>query len=95
MTNIVKMFKKYSFILIGHSFGARVITRAIFSNGLINPPKVNKESPETHQKNMYDIDLVFGLQGAFSINRFIPGEGEERSPYRIFSTNTCVKNLYS
>lgn len=87
-----KNVQKYSFILIGHSFGARVITRAIFSNGLIDPPKVNKESSETHQKNTCDVDLVIGLQGAFSINRFIPGEGEEGSPYRTFSTNTCVKN---
>jgi hypothetical protein len=89
----LKKERNIPLILIGHSFGARVITRAIFSHGLIDPEKINKESPETRQKSTYDIDLAIGLQGAFSINRFIPGEGEEGSPYRTFSTNTYVKKF--
>jgi len=67
-------------ILIGHSFGARLLTRAATSAELIRT-----QSPP-QQTN--DIDLVIGLQGAFSVNRFIPNEGFfiglEGAPYREF-----------
>ena len=66
-------------ILIGHSFGARMLTRAATSAELICT-----QCP--HQPD--DIDLVIGLQGAFSVNRFIPKRGfragREGAPYREF-----------
>lgn len=77
----MKKTKNIPLILIGHSFGARVVTRAVFSNGLANI-KIDNKSAEPLTD---DIDLVIGLQGAFSINRFIPEESKEGSPYSEFS----------
>lgn len=56
-------------VLVGHSLGARVVTRAAFSSFHAKPV------------NTPEIDLIVGLEGAFSINRFIPGLGNEGSPY--------------
>lgn len=48
-------------VLIGHSFGARIISRAMFSAHLLNvPPKVVGEAT----------DLMLNLQGAYSIRRY-------------------------
>lgn len=41
----------------------------------------------------YDIDLVVGLQGAFSISRFIPKNGKEGSPYSDFAKNKYAKKF--
>ncbi len=80
----LKKERNIPLILIGHSFGARIVTRAVFSCGLFDTSKITTKPTEPSQKNDYAIDLVIGLQGAFSINRFIPGEGEEGSPYSAF-----------
>ncbi len=86
--------KDIPLILIGHSFGARVITRAVFSNGLVQTKICNESSENIHSAKPLnksestepkDIDLVIGLQGAFSINRFIPEESGEGAPYSEFS----------
>ena len=63
------------FIIVGHSFGTRLLTRGIFSASLLrNIPPIKKT----------DIDLFVGLQGAFDVRRFIEEEGREGSPYRRF-----------
>ncbi len=65
-------------VLIGHSLGARALTRAVFSEKLL-PGAVNKGLPKS--------DLVIGLQGAFSIYRFIKGKGVEGFPYVDYQSN--------
>ncbi len=55
-------------VLIGHSMGARLLTRSIFSSPLL------KNNGITLAQNDH-IDYVFGLEGAFSINRFVEGSG--------------------
>ena len=74
-------------VLIGHSFGARIISRARFSAHLLNdPPRAAGEAT----------DLMLNLQGAYSVRRykenhrlpfpaslFRKGEG---SPYLIHKT---------
>lgn len=50
-------------IAIGHSMGARIVTRAYYSADMLrNAPVRSGQGP-----------LVIGLQGAFSANRFNPG----------------------
>lgn len=63
-------------VVFGHSFGSRITSRAMFSRDLFK-----NGAPFPEEK----VDLLIGLQGAFSANRFIPGEGEEGSPYRDFA----------
>lgn len=65
---------KLPIIAIGHSFGARAMTRALFSSPLIkNDTMVS--SP---------VNLAISLQGAMSINRFFPELSEEGAPYRDY-----------
>jgi hypothetical protein len=63
-------YDEFKLITIGHSMGARMTTRAVFSKSLLS------ENASTAE-----VDLVIGLQGAFSINRFIKGAGKEGAPY--------------
>lgn len=72
----LKESKKFKLILVGHSFGARLLTRAVFSSPILYkvPPPTKKD----------DIDLFIGLQGAFSLKRFIEDDGIEGSPYRDY-----------
>jgi len=65
-------------VAIGHSFGARAVMRAVFSS-----PALNGEPGE--RPNSY-VDLAVGLEGAVSINRFVPALSEEGAPYRDYST---------
>ncbi len=65
-------------ICIGHSFGARLLSRAICS-----PQKLNQTA--NIQASSADIDLFIGLQAAFCINRFLPNKGIEGGPYHNFS----------
>ena len=58
-------------VAVGHSFGARIMSRAVFSRALL------ENDPHPTQS----VDLLAGLQGAFSANRFIPGAGNEGYPY--------------
>ena len=60
-------------IIIGHSFGTRLLSRAVFSAPLSGTP------PQSS-----DIDLFVGLQGAISVNRFITKKGREGYPYENF-----------
>lgn len=64
-------------VLIGHSFGARILTRALFSRGLI------LSSITTNG----DIDTLIGLQAAFSFARFSPSkvDNSDSYPYRRWS----------
>lgn len=61
-------------VCIGHSFGARAVSRALFSRELL------PDNP-----NNGKVDLFIGLQSAVSINRFlIWDEAKEGSPYADF-----------
>jgi hypothetical protein len=68
-----KTWPAFKIVAIGHSLGARLMTRAAFSGAALNPPV---DLPD-------GLDLVIGLQGAFSMNRFLPErkEGREGAPY--------------
>lgn len=65
-------------VAFGHSFGARLMSRALFSDGLLRPDLENRTDTQS-------VDLYVSLQGAFSINRFIEGQGEEGWPYAEFA----------
>lgn len=60
-------------ILLGHSFGARLLSRAAFSRGHLS------SLPATRRASLF-----IGLQAAVSVNRFIPSGGGEGSPYSGF-----------
>jgi hypothetical protein len=62
-------------VVVGHSFGARVSSRAVFSSPLISADAIPHKN----------VDLLLGLQGAYSFQRYIEGAGTEGSPYRDFS----------
>jgi hypothetical protein len=61
-------------VVIGHSFGARLLSRALFSSSHIKPI----------YKSHNSVDLFLGLQGAFSANRFLPEGSCEGYPYSDF-----------
>ena len=63
--------------VIGHSFGARIMSRALFSGEALgdrDPPNLS---------DLPQVDLFVALQGAFSANRFLPErrQGREGAPY--------------
>ncbi|WP_213780772.1 hypothetical protein [Caballeronia sp. dw_276] len=66
-------------VLIGHSFGARASTRALFSSPVLETGAASEKPPTSV------VDLAVGLQGAVSINRFVTPRSEEGAPYRDFS----------
>lgn len=73
-------------IVFGHSFGARITSRAVFSRTLLREPS----------KSDQRVDLLVGLQGAFSIHRFISEKGNEGWPYAEFpETSTLVVMTWS
>lgn len=80
--------KDYSprIIAIGHSMGARLLSRAIFSQEYIKPEFRNSSSES-------QVDLFIGLQGAFSAKRFVTNKGWEGSPYAEFSKYSTVFSL--
>lgn len=61
-------------VLIGHSFGARLLSRALFSAEFIDDQYPIKNC----------VDVFIGLQGAFSLRRFVAGAGVEGDPYADF-----------
>jgi hypothetical protein len=84
LRDILIPFKKEQgipLVLIGHSLGARVLTRSLFSSPLI--PTAKTDSPDDIQRS--DVDLVIGLEGAFSVRRFLFDKGLEGYPYVNFS----------
>jgi hypothetical protein len=64
-------------VLIGHSLGARLLTRAALSKELL------KDTDNANTSDGSKVDLILGLQGAFSANRFI-----DKDPI-IFPLNCC------
>ncbi len=68
-----KKWPTFKIVAIGHSLGARLMTRAAFSGAVLKKPVALQEGP----------DLVIGLQGAFSMNRFLSDRkmGREGAPY--------------
>nr|WP_319492426.1 hypothetical protein [uncultured Desulfobacter sp.] len=64
-------------VAIGHSLGARILSRAIFSSPHLLEQEANNSGT--------GVDAYIGLQGAFSANRFIACEGNEGWPYAGFS----------
>ena len=64
-------------IVFGHSFGARLLTRAAASADLIAADDAKQ------------ISLLISLQGAFSMNRFLPQRcaGREGAPYADLTEN--------
>lgn len=74
----IKTRADFKVVVIGHSFGARASSRAVFSRAL-----VTSEPGKT-------VDLLIGLQGAYSFQRYgksTPTErvsGIEGAPYRDF-----------
>ena len=65
-------------IALGHSFGARALSRAIFTGSVLSTP-----SDLLHKKKIRPVvDLFVGLEAAFSINRFLDnGDSSEGAPY--------------
>ncbi|RZM80949.1 hypothetical protein C3B51_10535 [Pseudoalteromonas rubra] len=81
LTDILKPLKRehnVPIVALGHSFGARMITRAVFAHELLKPNENNTEGTK--------VDLVVALQGAFSVNRFFKESGFEGNPYKNHST---------
>lgn len=72
-----KKWPEFKIVAIGHSLGARLVTRAAFSGEVLNPNVAVTNS----------VDLVIGLQGAFSANRFLDErqQGREGAPYADYA----------
>ncbi|MCL9658769.1 alpha/beta hydrolase [Pseudomonas protegens] len=68
-------------VALGHSFGARAMTRAVFSSPVLVP--LDSQFPDQPMVAS-PVDLAVGLQGAMSINRFAPDLGREGAPYRDY-----------
>ncbi len=64
-------------IALGHSMGARMLSRAIFSGKFLLDGEVNDETGSC-------VDIYIGLQGAFSAKRFVSQASSEGGPYRNF-----------
>ena len=61
-------------VLIGHSLGARILSRALFSSKHL-----------LQAKDADSVDLMIGLQAAFSARRFVAKGGFEGQPYSEFA----------
>lgn len=63
----------FKIVAIGHSLGARLVSRAAFSGAALDDEKDLARGA----------DLIIGLQGAFSMNRFLKEResGKEGAPY--------------
>jgi hypothetical protein len=71
----LKKNKNIKVVLLGDGLGSRMITTAAFSSSLIS----KKKSPVKIKA-----DLVIGLDGRFSIDRFITGKGFEPPLYASY-----------
>ncbi len=60
-------------VVVGHSFGARASSRAVFSAPLVLEAGASKIT-----------DLLLGFQGAYTYQRYLPGAGTEGAPYGNF-----------
>ncbi len=63
-----KIIKSIPVIFIGHSFGARILTRAAYSKDYFVKSNTSKE-----------IDLIFALQGAYPVDRHLNEDGRFKS----------------
>jgi len=61
-------------VLIGHSLGARILSRALFSSKYL-----------LQAKDADSVDLMIGLQAAYSARRFVAKGGLEGQPYSEFA----------
>ena len=61
-------------VLLGHSFGSRMLTTAAYAARGINETCAGSGAP----------DLLIGLQAAFSVSRYVPDRGDEGSPYQRY-----------
>lgn len=64
-------------IAIGHSMGARILSRAIFSRDHLKAPFANRTD---------SVDMFIALQGAFSAKRFVKDDSGEGAPYRDYAS---------
>ena len=69
-------------VALGHSFGARAMTRAVFSSPALVP--IDNHFPDQKMVTS-SVDLAVALQGAMSINRFVTGLSSEGAPYRDYA----------
>jgi hypothetical protein len=69
-----KLPQRPDIIVIGHNFGARVVTWTAFCGGL-------RAAPGGADAKLLGPDYVIGLQGAFSLARFVAGKGVEGALY--------------
>lgn len=86
---------KVPVVLVGHSFGARVVTRVAAASPALRP-KAGAEVAGLHS----GANVVIGLEGAVSINRFWPNAegdppGDEGAPLRDFSTLKTTRFAYT
>ena len=68
-------------VVLGHSFGSRITSRATFSGHLL------KRNPTAQDPQ--HVDLLVGLQAAFSANRFIGSDQFDEEPSELPDPN-CV-----
>jgi hypothetical protein len=70
---LLPLKEKHGFrvVVVGHSFGARLVSRAVFSGPVLSYAPREK------------VDLLISLQGAYSINRYLKErtQGREGAPY--------------
>ena len=68
-------------VALGHSLGARLLSRAIFSRAhLKHPPAASDDV----------VALYIGLQGAFSARRFVAADSGEGAPYTNYPALSTV-----
>lgn len=67
----------FKIVALGHSLGARLMSRAAFSGAALAETRPLAEG----------VDLILGLQGAFSANRFLKERrvGQEGAPYAEYA----------
>lgn len=79
-------------VTLGHSFGARAMTRAVFSSPALVP--IDNQFPDQTMITS-PVDLAVALQGAMSINRFVPELSSEGAPYRDFAQLKKTRLVYT
>ena len=77
-----KKYGNQKIVLLGHSFGARILSRALYSADLLEP----------ENRGNAKVDTLIGLQPAFSMNRFHAENSEQSEgyPYRRENLGTRI-----
>jgi pimeloyl-ACP methyl ester carboxylesterase len=73
-------------VVLGHSMGARLFSRAIFSGAHLRQPATAPNDV---------VALYIGLQGAFSARRFVAADSGEGAPYAAYPALSTVIVLTS